>query len=111
MSLNPVRVLKHEADEEKAETARLSSFVGAMAIGDLVKSTLGPKGKLCMILVLRIALSLKISSVEETLRVFNCHLKDHTLCLHFPLMSLPCFIDYISIYRVGHKYLNPGCGV
>ncbi|CAB4066737.1 CCT2 [Lepeophtheirus salmonis] len=40
-SLNPVRVLKHEADEEKAETARLSSFVGAMAIGDLVKSTLG----------------------------------------------------------------------
>ena len=44
MSLNPVRVLKHEADEEKAETARLSSFVGAVAIGDLVKSTLGPKG-------------------------------------------------------------------
>ena len=42
--MNPVRVLKHEADEEKAETARLSSFVGAMAIGDLVKSTLGPKG-------------------------------------------------------------------
>ena len=31
-------------DEEKAEVARLSSFVGAMAIGDLVKSTLGPKG-------------------------------------------------------------------
>ena len=44
MSLNPVRVLKAEADEEKAETARLSSFVGAVAIGDLVKSTLGPKG-------------------------------------------------------------------
>ena len=30
--------------KRKAETARLSSFVGAMAIGDLVKSTLGPKG-------------------------------------------------------------------
>jgi len=44
VSLNPIRVLKHQADEEKAETARLSSFVGAMAIGDLVKSTLGPKG-------------------------------------------------------------------
>lgn len=44
VSLNPVRVLSHEADEEKAEVARLSSFVGAMAIGDLVKSTLGPKG-------------------------------------------------------------------
>lgn len=30
--------------EERAESARLSSFVGALAIGDLVKSTLGPKG-------------------------------------------------------------------
>jgi len=37
-------VLTQGADEEKAETARLSSFVGAIAIGDLVKSTLGPKG-------------------------------------------------------------------
>src|ERR1700722_2617481 len=33
-----------QATEEKAENARISSFVGAMAIGDLVKSTLGPKG-------------------------------------------------------------------
>lgn len=44
MSLNPVRILKNNAYEEKAEIARLSSFVGAIAIGDLVKSTLGPKG-------------------------------------------------------------------
>merc|ERR550519_2186707 len=44
MMAQAVRILKHEADEEKAEVARLSSFVGAMAIGDLVKSTLGPKG-------------------------------------------------------------------
>jgi T-complex protein 1 subunit beta len=36
--------LKTEAEEEKAETARLSIFVGAITIGDLVKSTLGPKG-------------------------------------------------------------------
>ena len=36
--------MKHEADEEKAEIARLSSFVGAMAVGDLVKTTLGPRG-------------------------------------------------------------------
>ena len=43
-SLNPVRVMKAEADEEKAEIARLSSFVGAMAVGDLVKTTLGPRG-------------------------------------------------------------------
>lgn len=44
VSLNPVRVLKSDASEEKSESARLSSFVGAIAIGDLVKSTLGPKG-------------------------------------------------------------------
>lgn len=44
MSLNPARILKQDADEEKGEIARLSSFVGAIAIGDLVKSTLGPKG-------------------------------------------------------------------
>jgi T-complex protein 1 subunit beta len=44
VSLNPIRILKNEAEEEKAELARLSSFVGAIAIGDLVKSTLGPKG-------------------------------------------------------------------
>ena len=44
MALAPGRVLKNEAEEERAETARLSDFVGAIAIGDLVKSTLGPKG-------------------------------------------------------------------
>lgn len=42
--MNPLRILKNEAGEEKAEIARLSSFIGAIAIGDLVKSTLGPKG-------------------------------------------------------------------
>lgn len=44
VSLNPVRILKPEADEEKSEIARLTTFTGAIAIGDLVKSTLGPKG-------------------------------------------------------------------
>ncbi|XP_077297400.1 chaperonin containing TCP1 subunit 2 [Arctopsyche grandis] len=44
VSLNPVQVLKNEAEEEKGEIARMSSFIGAIAIGDLVKSTLGPKG-------------------------------------------------------------------
>jgi T-complex protein 1 subunit beta len=37
-------ILVCQATEEKAENARLSSFVGALALGDLVKSTLGPKG-------------------------------------------------------------------
>jgi len=44
VSLNPVQIMKANADEERSETARLSSFVGAIAIGDLVKSTLGPRG-------------------------------------------------------------------
>ncbi|KAL6769614.1 CCT2 [Auxenochlorella protothecoides x Auxenochlorella symbiontica] len=37
-------VLGAGSTEEKGENARLSSFVGAMAIADLVKTTLGPKG-------------------------------------------------------------------
>lgn len=44
MSMLPFQLYKQGADEEKAEHARLSAFVGAIAIGDLVKSTLGPKG-------------------------------------------------------------------
>ncbi|EIN13210.1 hypothetical protein PUNSTDRAFT_48271 [Punctularia strigosozonata HHB-11173 SS5] len=39
-----MHIFGDEATEEKAENARLSSFVGALALGDLVKSTLGPKG-------------------------------------------------------------------
>ncbi|KAI6044053.1 chaperonin Cpn60/TCP-1 family [Pisolithus marmoratus] len=39
-----MQIFGNEATEEKAENARLASFVGALAIGDLVKSTLGPKG-------------------------------------------------------------------
>jgi len=44
MSLAPVQLLKENSIEERGESARMSSFVGAIAVGDLVKSTLGPKG-------------------------------------------------------------------
>ncbi|CAG8450863.1 5263_t:CDS:2 [Paraglomus occultum] len=44
MAFAPVQIFQDEATEERAENARLSSFIGAIAIGDLVKSTLGPKG-------------------------------------------------------------------
>lgn len=37
-------VLKENASEQRGENARLSSFLGALAITDLVKTTLGPKG-------------------------------------------------------------------
>jgi len=37
-------VLNSEATVDKGESARMSSFVGAIAIADLVKTTLGPKG-------------------------------------------------------------------
>ncbi|KAH0790273.1 T-complex protein 1 subunit beta [Histomonas meleagridis] len=39
-----VKLLDSQADEERGEIARMSAFVGAMAISDLVKTTLGPKG-------------------------------------------------------------------
>ncbi|KNZ55731.1 uncharacterized protein VP01_259g3 [Puccinia sorghi] len=39
-----MNIFANEATQERAENARLSSFVGALALGDLVKSTLGPKG-------------------------------------------------------------------
>ncbi|KNC82622.1 T-complex protein 1 subunit beta [Sphaeroforma arctica JP610] len=42
--LQPVSIFNEGSAEEKSEEARMSSFVGAIAIGDLVKSTLGPKG-------------------------------------------------------------------
>jgi hypothetical protein len=41
---NPTQIFAEDVTEEKGENARLSSFVGAIAVGDLVKSTLGPKG-------------------------------------------------------------------
>lgn len=37
-------VLSGNAEVHKGESARMSSFVGAIAIADLVKTTLGPKG-------------------------------------------------------------------
>lgn len=44
VALNPVQIMKSEAEEERSETARLSSFIGAIALGELVRSTLGPRG-------------------------------------------------------------------
>ena len=37
-------VISEEATVNKGENARMASFVGALAIADLVKTTLGPKG-------------------------------------------------------------------
>ncbi|KAF4653004.1 T-complex protein 1 subunit beta [Perkinsus chesapeaki] len=37
-------ILAHGASENRGENARLESYVGAIAIGDLVKTTLGPRG-------------------------------------------------------------------
>lgn len=38
------QILKQDAMEEKGELARMHIFVGAIAISDMVKTTLGPKG-------------------------------------------------------------------
>ena len=37
-------VLSGSSTDERGELARLSAFIGAIAVADLVKSTLGPKG-------------------------------------------------------------------
>lgn len=37
-------MLKDEAGEEKGEDARVNAFMGAIAVAELVKTTLGPKG-------------------------------------------------------------------
>lgn len=39
-----MNIFGDQVKEERGENARLSAFVGAIAVGDLVKSTLGPKG-------------------------------------------------------------------
>ncbi len=36
--------MKGEASDDKGDMARLQSFVGAIAVADIVKTTLGPKG-------------------------------------------------------------------
>jgi T-complex protein 1 subunit beta len=38
-------VLKQNASEAKGELAKMTNFVGAIAVGDLVKTTMGPKVK------------------------------------------------------------------
>ena len=43
-SFSPTQIFEDGTPEEKGENARLTAFVGAIAVGDLVKSTLGPKG-------------------------------------------------------------------
>ncbi|XP_049851202.1 T-complex protein 1 subunit beta-like [Schistocerca gregaria] len=43
-SLQQFRLFNQMASEEKGDGARMTFFVGAIAMGDLVKSTLGPKG-------------------------------------------------------------------
>eukprot|EP00002_Diphylleia_rotans_P000302 TRINITY_DN1015_c0_g1_i2.p1 TRINITY_DN1015_c0_g1~~TRINITY_DN1015_c0_g1_i2.p1 ORF type:complete len:476 (-),score=130.34 TRINITY_DN1015_c0_g1_i2:971-2398(-) len=44
MNFSPIPILERESTEERGENARLASFVGAIAISDLVKTTMGPKG-------------------------------------------------------------------
>jgi T-complex protein 1 subunit beta len=43
-SFSPTQIFEEGTTEEKGENARLNAFAGAIAVGDLVKSTLGPKG-------------------------------------------------------------------
>ena len=43
-TFSPVNVLEEGAGQAKGEQARMASIMGALAVADLVKSSLGPKG-------------------------------------------------------------------
>ena len=43
-AFSPVNLFEAGGQEAKGEQARMASIVGALAIADLVKSSLGPKG-------------------------------------------------------------------
>eukprot|EP00768_Dysnectes_brevis_P001164 gnl/Dysnectes_brevis/1281_a1436_3956.p1 GENE.gnl/Dysnectes_brevis/1281_a1436_3956~~gnl/Dysnectes_brevis/1281_a1436_3956.p1 ORF type:complete len:525 (-),score=196.40 gnl/Dysnectes_brevis/1281_a1436_3956:97-1671(-) len=43
-NLAPVKIFKDDTQQEKGENARLSTLLGAIAISDMVKTTMGPKG-------------------------------------------------------------------
>eukprot|EP01096_Ripella_sp_DP13-Kostka_P002059 TRINITY_DN1270_c0_g1_i1.p1 TRINITY_DN1270_c0_g1~~TRINITY_DN1270_c0_g1_i1.p1 ORF type:complete len:570 (-),score=294.12 TRINITY_DN1270_c0_g1_i1:26-1630(-) len=43
-NFQPIQIFKEGGTEERGENARMSYFVGALAITDLMKTTLGPKG-------------------------------------------------------------------
>lgn len=64
------QILSQSATEEKGDIARLASFVGALAVSDLVKTTLGPKG---MDKILQ-------SVVRVTLYVLWCRSMTAVLC-------------------------------
>jgi T-complex protein 1 subunit beta len=39
-----INILNEQASEEKGDMARLTTYIGGMALSDLIKTTLGPKG-------------------------------------------------------------------
>jgi hypothetical protein len=100
-SMQALEVMNRGADEEKAESARLvrpesvssslsisltllhsfaqSAFVGAIAVGDLVKSTLGPKGMVCV--------------------VFAC--KSFRFCAFNITLYVSCMTSLTRIYHAG----------
>merc|ERR1712000_797264 len=43
-NFQPVQLFRGGSVEERGENARMSNFVGAVALTDLMRTTLGPKG-------------------------------------------------------------------
>lgn len=63
-------VLNDNAQVDKGDNARLSSFVGAIAIADLVKTTLGPKGQRDQITITTVLRSRSLTGGAQQLRLF-----------------------------------------
>ncbi|KAI7997066.1 T-complex protein 1 subunit beta [Camellia lanceoleosa] len=77
------RLFKDEATEEKGERARMASFIGAMAIADLVKTTLGPKGMEagCFSVVLECVLASVAAAVTFALRIPTIDIGTRPFCI------------------------------
>ncbi|KAI7988042.1 T-complex protein 1 subunit beta [Camellia lanceoleosa] len=86
------RLFKDEATEEKGERARMASFIGAMAIADLVKTTLGPKGMVvefalalqeagCFSVVLECVLASVAAAATFALRISTIDIGTRPFCI------------------------------
>ena len=88
--------LKCKYSLDQGENARLSSFIGAIAIADLVKTTLGPKG---MDKILQ-----KVSEHDQSISVTN----DGATILRSVMLDNPAAKVLVDIARVQDDEVGDG---
>ncbi|TNJ28218.1 TCP-1 chaperonin subunit beta [Giardia muris] len=91
--MEPIRILREGGTQERGGDARLSTLVGAIAISDMVKSTLGPKG-----------MDKILQSVSGGMRVTN----DGATILKSVVVDNPAARVLIDISRVQDETVGDG---